>query len=70
MQISEDQPLQLDAALPAGGGAGSQRVADLLVPRVLALLGAPTPDLRALAVTTLNQLSGIMPGALMANMDA
>lgn len=39
------------------------------VPRVLALMGAPSPDLRALAVSTLNQLANVMPGALMDNMD-
>ena len=39
------------------------------VPRVLALLGAPSPDLRALAVSTLNQLANIMPAALLTNMD-
>ena len=65
-QIAEDQPLQMDAQLP---GAGNQRVADVLVPRVLNLLSAPTADLRALAVSTLNQLANIMPGALIDNMD-
>ena len=65
-QIGEDQPLQLDAQLPE---AGNQRIADVLVPRVLNLLGAPTADLRALAVSTLNQLANIMPGALIDNMD-
>ena len=39
------------------------------VPRVLHLMGAPSPDLRALAVSTLNQLANVMPGALLANMD-
>lgn len=39
------------------------------VPRVLTLMGAPSPDLRALAVSTLNQLANVMPGALMDNMD-
>ncbi|EFN51057.1 hypothetical protein CHLNCDRAFT_59360 [Chlorella variabilis] len=65
-RIAEDQPLQMDAQLP---GAGNQRVADVLVPRVLNLLSAPTADLRALAVSTLNQLANIMPGALIDNMD-
>lgn len=36
---------------------------------MLALMGAPSPDLRALAVSTLNQLANVMPGALMDNMD-
>jgi hypothetical protein len=64
-QIAEDQPLQLDAAMPGGGG----RAADVLVPRVLALMGASAAELRALAVSTLNQLANIMPAALMDNMD-
>ncbi|PRW61530.1 transportin-1-like isoform X1 [Chlorella sorokiniana] len=69
-KIAEDQPLQMDASLPlAPGEAKPQRVADVLVPRVLALMGAPSPDLRALAVSTLNQLANVMPGALLTNMD-
>lgn len=64
LQIAEEQPLQLDAAMPGGQKAG-----DVLVPRVLGLLGAPSPDLRALAVSTLNQLSNVMPPALLDNMD-
>lgn len=41
----------------------------LQVPRVLNLLSTPSPDLRALAVSTLNQLANIMPAALINNMD-
>lgn len=65
VQIAEDQPLQLDAQMPGG----RQRVADLLVPRMLTLMGAPSADIRALTVSTLNQLANIMPNALMENMD-
>lgn len=64
LQIAEEQPLQLDAAMPGGQKAG-----DVLVPRLLGLLGAPSPDLRALAVSTLNQLSNVMPPALLDSMD-
>lgn len=64
LQIAEDQPLQLDAVMPGGQKAG-----DVLVPRVLGLLGAPSPDLRALAVSTLNQLANVMPPALLDSMD-
>ncbi|KAI3424477.1 hypothetical protein D9Q98_010027 [Chlorella vulgaris] len=65
-KIAEDQPLQLDAQMPGG----RQRVADLLVPRMLTLMGAPSADIRALTVSTLNQLANIMPNALMENMDS
>lgn len=64
-KIAEEQPLQLDAAMPGGQKAG-----DVLVPRLLGLLGAPSPDLRALAVSTLNQLSNVMPPALLDSMDS
>ena len=64
-QIAEDQPLQVDAQMPGS----EQRAADVLVPRVLNLLSAPSADLRALAVATLNQLANVMPSALLDNMD-
>eukprot|EP00887_Chlorella_sp_A99_P008169 scaffold12.g8169.t1 len=63
--IAEEQPLQLEAEVEGGG-----RPNDALVPAVLALFGAPTPPLRAVAVATLNLLSDAMPAALAANLDA
>ncbi len=51
------------------GASPPQRAADVLVPRLLAAMGAPSPELRALAVSTLNQLSNTMPAALLNSMD-
>ena len=63
-QIAEEQPLQLEAELE-----GRPRPNDVLVPCVLALFTAPSPNIRALAVSTLNLLTDSMPAALVQGLD-
>ena len=58
----------LHGAQPTPGGQ-PQRASDVLVPRVLALFASPSEDVRALAVGVLNQLSAVMPAALLDALD-
>ena len=75
-KIIEDQPTQLEYALPpgaggavAGGGAATVNTSTIVVPLLLKLMPSPSADVRSKTVAALNLLAREMPTALLDLLD-
>ena len=71
-KIIEDQPTQLEYALPegaGGSGTGTTNTSTIVVPLLLKLMPAPSADVRTKTVAALNLLAREMPTALMDQLD-
>ena len=68
--MCEDAPQLMDSPVPGGGPGAGVPPANLIVPRLIALMSSPHVPCRRHAVVCLNMLMGYPPAALLNDLDA